>query len=193
MFVNLSLSLPQDHPIFSLANSDGYGPTSHGHVGTHLDTYLQVPIPVDWCERRAVLIDARSHGSVVSETAIDGLDIREGDMVIFRTGRMEETAYTVPEYFMNHPVLDWELIRTLLKKKISFIGIDAAGIRPGKKLGDEHHLADIECEESGCYVIENLTNLESLPDRSRSDFPVRLGWIQHQGASGVPVKVIAVV
>ena len=82
MFIDLSLSLPADHPIFTMVTDDGLSPQSLGHVGTHLDTYLGVPIPIDWCDRRGVLIDARPYGAVVPESAIDGLDIRAGDFVI---------------------------------------------------------------------------------------------------------------
>jgi kynurenine formamidase len=191
MFVDLSLSLPIDHPIFSMVTAEGLSPLSLGHVGTHLDTYLGVPIPIDWCDRRGVLIDARPYGAVVPESAIADVDIRAGDFVIFRTGRIEEVAYGSREYFTGHPQLDWSLIRALLAKKVSFIGIDASGIRHGVKLGDEHHQADVECEESHCYVVENLTNLGALPESAAKGFPIRLGWIQHQGTSGVAVKVIA--
>jgi kynurenine formamidase len=191
MFIDLSLSLPADHPIFKMATNEPTDPLSLGHVGTHLDTYLQVPIPVDWCDRRGVLVDARAYGPIVPPDVIATVDIREGDFVIFRTDRIEQVPYGTREYFTDHPILDWALIRALLGRKVSFIGIDASGIRHGVKLGDEHYQADVECEQSHCYVIENLTNLASLPDTARAGFPIRLGWIQHRGASGVAVKVVA--
>lgn len=191
MFIDLSLSLAANHPIFGMADEDEKSPLSLGHVGTHLDTYLGVPIPIEWCDRRAVLIDGRPYGAVIPEEAMAGLDIRAGDFVIFRTGRIDEVPYGSREYFTDHPQLDWALIRALLRIRVSFIGIDASGIRHGAKLGDEHHLADVECEESHCYVIENLTNLGALPETATRGFPIRLGWVQHQGASGVAVKVIA--
>lgn len=191
MFIDLTLSLPVDHPLFKKASADMQSPLGMGHVGTHLDTYLQRPIPVDWCDRRGVLVDARPYGAVVPESAIADLDIREGDFVIFRTDRIEEVPYGTLEYFTDHPQLAWELIRALLRKKVSFIGIDASGIRHGVKLGDEHHQADVECEESHCYVIENLTNLGALPASASGGFPIRVGWIAHRGASGIPVKVVA--
>jgi len=95
--------------------------------------------------------------------------------VIFRTDRIEEVEYGTREYFTDHPQLEWELIRGLLEKKVSFIGIDASGIRHGVKLGDEHHRADVLCEESHCYVIENLVNLGELPTTARKGFPIRVG------------------
>ena len=191
MFIDLSLSLSTDNPIYSLVKmEDMTDPRSIGHVGTHLDTFLQVPIPLDWCERRGVLVDARSYGAEVPQSAIAGFDIRPGDFVIFRTGWIEAVPYGTRAYFLGHPRLDWSLIRALLGRKVSFIGIDAAGIRHGVKIGDEHHQADVECEQSHCYVIENLANLSALPGSAKEGFAVRLSWLQHQGASGVPVKVI---
>jgi len=62
MFIDLSLSLPVDHPLFQMAIDDMKSPLSMGHIGTHLDTHLQRPIPVDWCDRRGVLVDARKYG-----------------------------------------------------------------------------------------------------------------------------------
>ena len=40
-------------------------------------------------------------------------------------------------------------------------------------------------------MIENLTNLGALPESARDGFEIRLGWVQHEGSSGVAVKVIA--
>jgi kynurenine formamidase len=191
MFVDLSLTLSVTDPIFTLVKEESSDPLSVGHVGTHLDTYLGRPIPLEWSERRGVLVDVRDKGPEVLLSAINGYDVREGDFIIFRTGRIEAQPYGTREYFMEHPVLDWALIRALLARHVSFIGIDAAGIRRGLKLGDEHHRADIECEQSHAYVIENLTNLAALPPSARDGFRARLGWVAHKGASGVAVKVVA--
>ncbi len=191
MYIDLSLSLPFDHPVFELAASMGdQSPASMGHVGTHLDTYLQKPIPLEWVHRRGILVDVRRYGDHVPTSAIDGLDIQAGDFVIFYTGFIDKHDYGSKEYFKNHPQLDWELIKKLLTFDISFIGIDAAGIRHGAKLGDDHHKADVFCEESHTYVIENLINLSDLA-KIGQPFDLRVAWISHRGASGIPCKVVA--
>ncbi len=70
---------------------------------------------------------------------------------------------------------------------MSFIGVDANGLRRGS----EHGKVDRLCEERGAYVIENLINLGRLQAVARRRFPVRVAWIAHEGQTGIPVKVVA--
>lgn len=155
-----------------------------GHVGTHLDTYLKSEIPLEYFKRRGILVNttAFSETREIDKIDISGLDIREGDFVVFRTDRIKK-VYGTKEYFENHPQLSHELIEELCHRKISFIGIDTAGIRQG----DEHTPADKLCEDNNIYVIENLTNLDKI---TTNNFFVYTMWLDDKEATGLKCRVM---
>ncbi|MBM6830323.1 cyclase family protein [Anaerotignum lactatifermentans] len=154
-----------------------------GHLGTHLDTYLHCPVPLEYLQSRGVLFDVRGIGKVTPED-ISPEKVREGDFVLFRTGRIEEAAYGTPAYGQEHPCLSWEVIRMLTEKKIRFIGIDAEGIRRH----GEHQKADCYCEERGVYVIENLSGLSQIHEE---EFRVFAMWLEDEELSGLRCRVVA--
>ena len=113
---------------------------------------------------------------------LSGVNIKAGDFVLFRTDRIEK-VYGTREYFHKHPELSYEVIHYLIKKEISFIGIDCSGIRQG----EEHTPADILCEDNNIYVIENLSNLDKIPD---NNFTVYTMWLEDKDATGLKCRVI---
>lgn len=67
---------------------------------------------------------------------IDDIDMNKvtKDMfVCFYTGFIEEEGYGTKKYFTEHPQLSNELLEVLLKKNVSIIGVDFAGVRRGKE------------------------------------------------------------
>ena len=183
----LELSLPieaGDEKLSGLAG-DKEALVKLGHRGTHLDRLLKSVIPLNYFKSRGLCFDVR-RTEVPGLVAVSDIDldlIRPGDFVMFRSGVMEKFAYGSREY-MNAPFeLDWKLIEALLELKIHFIGLDARGIR----LNEEHREADTRCEKAGVFVIENLCNLEKLPD---GPFEVYAAWFD-LGGSGLPVRVVA--
>ena len=114
--------------------------------------------------------------------------IEAGDFVMVRTGRLEQTAYGSGAYFRDHPQLSWELFDHLLKCGVSFIGVDAAGVRRDA----EHGIADERAEQAGCYIIENIANLDALVEAAAGKpFRVHTGWTGLQGFSGLSCRVVA--
>lgn len=157
-----------------------------GHVGTHLDTYLKSVVPLAYFKRAGVCIDVFgvAEQREIEVEDVENVDILEGAFVLFRTGRIERHQYGTKEYFDHHPQLSHRLIAYLTQKKISFIGIDCAGIRRG----EEHGPADILCEENGIYVIENVCRLNEL---SSEPFTVYTMWLDDPAATGLKCRVIA--
>ncbi len=155
-----------------------------GHVGTHLDSYKKTNIPLEYFRRNGVLIDV-SHFCQEREVAlsdISDIDIKPGDFVLFRTDRIKK-VYGTREYFHRHPELSHEVIEYLIKKEISFIGIDCPGIRQG----EEHRPADMLCEDKNIYVIENLSNLDRI---NTKNFTVYTMWLEDKTATGLKCRVI---
>lgn len=185
----ISIKIDKSHKIWeSLKNSTSPALMMAGHVGTHTDVYLGSEVPQEYLERNGVLVDCKGYplkkGEIGME-AIKNVDIKEGDFVIFNTGYLNEYPYACESYFIDHPVLTWELIDFLISKKVSFIGIDCAGIR----LGKEHREADERCERAGTYVIENLSS-EALT-MIKGDFDVVTVWTNNPLLSGLSTKVFA--
>lgn len=167
----------------------GKGVQSHvkaGHVGTHLDTYCQTPISLEYFKSVGVLIDVTliCENREIDVDDVAHIKIPQDSFVIFRTGRIERFAYGSREYFLDHPQLSGELIEWLISRKIRFIGIDCSGIRRG----EEHKPADIHCEENGVYVIENLCNLDKI---NSGNLVVYTMWLDDPDMTGLKCRVIA--
>ena len=152
------------------------------HVGTHIDVYNNSTIKKEFQNVRGIVIDVR--GVVeIGVRQIEDEEIKSGDFVIFRTGYMEKYGYGAKEYFNSKeaPFLKVDLIDELIKRKISFVGIDLHGVQHGK----DHKKIDIYCEEKGVYVVENLVNL----DKIKTKVDLKLNWQQENGESAIPLEI----
>lgn len=182
MYVDLTTVVSADSPLTLWAKSQNNPYVAMGHVGTHLDTYEKSNIPLEYFKSEGIVFNVRNFSEVMPENI--NLDlVKEGDFVLFRTGRMEAHDYGEPGYFENHPQLSQELIKRLLEKKIRFIGIDCPGIRQN----NEHEAADKLCEQHGVYVIENLKNIENI---STQRFTVYTMWLDDEIMTGLRCRVI---
>ena len=157
-----------------------------GHLGTHFDV-MNKEFPLEYTRRNAIVFDV----SKVQDRDIEIWDIDmtkiEKDMFVgFYTGFIEKEAYGSKEYFSGHPQLSQKLIEELVKKDISIIGIDCAGIRRGK----EHVPADQFCADRGVFVIENLCNLKELCGHGNS-FIANTYPMNYAEMSGLPCRVVA--
>ena len=157
-----------------------------GHLGTHFDV-MDKEFPLEYTSRKAVVFDVTNVRGREIEISDINLELVQTDMfVAFRTGFGEEVAYGTPEYFKEHPQLSYELIDSLLEKKISVIGVDCAGIRRGA----EHVPIDQKCADQGIFVIENLWDLNKVLDRNQ-EFIARTYPMRISGITGLPCRVIA--
>ena len=152
-----------------------------GHFGTHFDV-MDKEFPLEYCERKGYVFDVRDKEEI-SEEDIDLDKVQEGTLIAFCSGIQKKYPYGTKEYHRSHPQLSQELIEKLLKKKISLIGIDFAGIRRS----GEHTPADQHCADHGVFVIENLTNLESVLERECIFYVFPLSLLH---SSGLPCRVI---
>lgn len=182
MYIDLTTIISQDSPLASWAKSQDNPLIAMGHIGTHLDTYEKSHIPLEYFKSEGILFDVRKIAEVTPED-IDLNLVKEGDFIIFRTGRMEAYPYGTSAYFENHPQLSHRLIKKLIEKKIHFIGIDCPGIRQHS----EHESADRLCEQHGIYVIENLKNVSNI---LVPRFTVYTMWLEDEIMTGLRCRVI---
>jgi kynurenine formamidase len=191
MKIDLSVAITEEilNTLFNL-NATGQIPpvAKFGHIGTHFDV-MDKEFQLENTERKGTLFDV-SHvkGRDIEITDIDTAKIAENDFVIFHTGCLKERKYGSPGYFTSHPELANALITYLVNKKVSMIGIDAAGIRNSA----EHPKADQYCADNGIFVIENLDNLDLLLKETRThEFIVHTYPVKYQGLTGLPCRVVA--
>jgi kynurenine formamidase len=162
--------------------------TSLGHLGTHFDVADQ-EFRLANLRRRGRVFDVRgAAGRDVEARDLDAARIEKDDFILLYTGFLQQEGYGTPRYFRSHPQLSRELIELLLGKRVSLIGIDAAGIRRGA----EHTPIDRSCAQRGVFIVENLTNLDLLLQKAGdAAFEVFTFPIHFEGLSGLPCRVVA--
>ncbi|MFZ7102497.1 MAG: cyclase family protein [Peptococcaceae bacterium] len=161
---------------------------SFGHLGTHFDV-MNKRFPLECLERAGIVFDV----SRISHRDIEAADfplnlVERGMFVAFYTGYIERVPYGTRQYFSEHPQLSHELIRILLDKKVSIIGVDFAGVRRGK----EHTPTDQICADGGVFIVENLCNLKKLlAGRTAGTFQANTYPMNFANMTGLPCRVVA--
>lgn len=158
----------------------------YGHLGTHFDV-MNKEFPLAYTTRKGIVFDISNVKD--REISIDDIDlnkVHENMFVAFYSGFIEEVGYGNHVYFKEHPELSHELIKALISKNISIIGVDFAGVRRGK----EHPQADQYCADHNVFVIENLCNLKQLVDINK-EYVIHTYPLNYTGVTGLPSRVIA--
>lgn len=157
-----------------------------GHLGTHFDV-MDKEFPLDYTRRSGVVFDVRH--ALNREIGVEDVDwsaVGEGMFIAFYTGYGEKEEYGTKTYFSAHPQLSQELIRALVARGVSIIGVDCAGVRRGA----EHTPADQFCADNGVFVIENLCGLDKLI-AAGACFTAHTYPMCFTGVTGLPCRVIA--
>ena len=173
--IDISHTLDETTPIFpgdyktaisrhkSLEKDDctAYLLQSYLHTGTHIDAPMHLinddrtvkDFPLDKFYGKGVLIDARGEKLIEMKPIYRDI-IDEQSIVLLFTGF--DTVYFKEEYFTRHPVVGDDFAKFLLSRKIKILGMDmpAPDYSP--------FLFHKELLKVGIFVLENLTNLESL-------------------------------
>jgi len=165
------------------------------HTGTHIDAPAHIIpgsltidlIPVTRFLGPATVIgveprDAHIHKDVLLPYA--GV-IRESEFVLLHTGWSKH--WGTEEYFADFPVLSDDAALWLASFQLKGIGIDAISVDPVDALDLRNHKRMLS---RGTLIIENLTNLESLP--AKGFLFVCMPW-KLQGGDGSPVRAYAMI
>lgn len=183
MLIDITLKITPKMAKESSGNRDS---SLVGHLGTHFDVMNQ-EFPLSYTRRQGIVFDV----SAVKERDISTEDVdfdavAPNTFVAFYTGYIEENEYGTKSYFASHPQLTHELIKALVEKGVSVIGLDFGGVRRGK----EHVPADQYCADNGTFVIENLCNLKTVLDHG-NHFIAHTYPMNYVGITGIPCRVIA--
>lgn len=127
-----------------------------------------------------------------------GERIRSGDAVLLHTGHSRYSRYWTlgesgKEFWMHGwPYMTHSCVDYLINKQIRLIGVES--MDPDLVYPNDLTTAEFSAHRTflrkGILIIENLTNLEKVPDRRCQLIAVPL---KLKGCSGSPVRVLAVV
>ncbi len=198
MIVDLSVALSPETPVYpgdpkiEIKQFAGFATEGYlGHVlllGTHAATHIDAPAHM--------LESAQTLGKIPLEVfmgeakllqdttlkAVEAAEVEPGDIVIFDTGTSKR--FNDPSYFTDYPVLSEEVTDYLLEKKIKLVGLDTCSA--DNTAGFPVHKKFLS---AGVPIVENLTNLSTLRDKTFQFFAPPLKF----DLDGAPTRAFAVV
>jgi kynurenine formamidase len=157
------------------------------HFSAHTATHVDLVFPDRRMDPERMigngkLIDA-SQSSVrqIQLPAVEHqVDIEPGDFVFIRT---DWSRFAGTGKYHHHPELSLEVVKWLIAKEITAVGIDALGLALGRGHGQHDRLL----ARHDIFVIENLDNLASIPDRR---FKVYCFPLKIDNTDAIPARVM---
>jgi len=191
---------------------DGFN-LNYIHMGEHTGTHIGTPlhfikdgfdtsmIPLNLLIIESIVIDISKKASLNRNYLLNICDIEMWEKIygeirekciLVRTGW--EKYWKTKDYLgidkdgvMHFPGIKPEAVSFLIKKGVKIIGIDTHGIDGGMSKDFESNRILFE---NGDIHIENLKNLDKLPERG---FYIFLGSLKIKGGSGSPARIIALI
>jgi kynurenine formamidase len=207
-------------PARLLRHGEAWADETLTYFGTHNSTHVDAPwhynstirgepaqtideLPLDWFLGDGVVLDmtAKGDGEVIEAGEVEaelgrvGHELKERDIVLFRTGR--DAHYGLPDYLALGPAVGADATRWLWDRGVRVMGIDAWGWDGPLYLQAQKA---IERDEPGVFwaahqadlpycQVERLVNLASLPP---TGFQVACFPLRIVGASAAPARVVAI-
>jgi arylformamidase len=166
------------------------------HTGTHLDAPSHFvadsqSVDVIAVERfvcTALLLRVPKHANeLITLEEIENIkEIDQGIATIFDTGWNKMA--TNDDYMTSNPGLSKEAAEFLVEKKVNAVGIDSPSIDTGI---ERHFTCHNALLSSGILIVENLCNLDRF--ESKAKFTLLINPLKLRGASGSPIRALAVV
>ncbi|WP_028551146.1 cyclase family protein [Paenibacillus sp. UNC451MF] len=168
------------------------------HGGTHVDapyhffkdglTIEQIPIDATMGNAHVVDVSFKDPSEPVTREMIEkvveekGLDIKEGDIVLFRCWPGEWNG----PGFHDCKALAASVGEWVVEKKLKAIGLDLANADINDNMKRDVHLALLS---RNILIIENVVNLDKL---SKNSFYFMGTPLNMKGLSGSPIRAIAI-
>ena len=167
------------------------------HIGTHMEVPYHAledaadlaTVPVEQFAGEAAILDLRDHSAgesipleEVQRAAEQAGGVGQGDIVFCMTGWSQHYG---SQQYDEPPFLAREAVHWLVGRGIKMLGIDTRGSMDPAFPDRQNHLPLFE---AGVVYIENLTNLEAVPE-SRVSVVALPPAIE--GLEGFPVRVVA--
>ncbi|GAA0126428.1 cyclase family protein [Clostridium sp. CTA-19] len=153
------------------------------NMGTHIDVMgLDVLIKNERLISPGIKFDVSNIiDRPIKLSDLDLSRVKEDVYVFFQTSW--DKYFKDEEKYNNHPEVSMEVIEYLVDKKVNMIGIDTLGLGIGKN----HGLIDVYLGKNETYAIENLTNLENIPEEN---FKVYCLPMKIEGLDALPARIL---
>lgn len=153
------------------------------NMGTHIDVMsTDVIIENDRLISEGVKFDVSNiTGRAIELDDLELSRIKEGVYVLFQTNW--DKYLNEDEKYSTHPEISMEVIEYLVGKKVNMIGIDTLGLG----LRRNHGTIDEYLAKNKIYGIENLANLNSIPEEN---FKVYCLPIKIEGLDALPARLL---
>lgn len=173
------------------------------HSGSHVDFtkhYVEdgetaETVPLDRTCGEAVIIDLMplqpDHDITPADLEAAAPDIRDGDVVLVRTGWSDVAWGDFPRYYVGSPACSPEAARWLAGTGAKAIGFDCFPERAAKKqdyLPSEFVVHEI-IGDAGAILMQSMTNLAALPADRR--FLFFAPFLKVTGGEGAPARYFA--
>ncbi len=171
---------------FKLCSQSGthiQGPHYFLKRGRKIDTY-----PLSTFEGAALIIDIEKRGvdtTVAELTAKIGNDKTEDNIIVFRTGHMEELIQAGFIDPARRPGLSLEAAAYLVEVcRVKMVAIDSIGVE--SRVTNNYEVNRYLCEQ-GVLILEGLVNLQHVKSRHvfLEAFPLKI-----QGVEGTPCRAV---
>ena len=157
------------------------------HCGSHMDAPLHMveagstieTLDLDRFIGECRVFDLTSVKECIKKSDIEGLDIREGERVLFKTRNSYDTAYNPKFVYIEEDAASY-----LAKKNIRCIGIDAMSLERDKKEHPTHKIL----LGAGVGVVEDL----QLKDVEEGTYFLSALPLKIRGAEGSPVRAVLI-
>lgn len=174
------------------------------HSGSHVDFTKHYredgetaeAVPLDRTSGEAVVIDlshvGEDHDITVADLEAAAPEIRQGDVVLVRTGWSDRAWGEFPRYYTGSPACTPEAARWLVEQGAKAVGFDCFPERAAKKssyLPEEFVVHEI-IGDAGAILMQSLTNLAALPVGER--FLFFAAFLKVTGGEGSPARFLAV-
>lgn len=206
--IDLSHPLSTNMPVYpgtmpaELTNNSVFSEDGHrekkilinSHTGTHIDApahmmargkYLD-ELPINTYFGKAIVVDVSVEPNrAIPLKWIEHIRNDSGlEYIVFRTGGSQ--YWDTEKYFTDFKYPSLELSERLVALKLKGIGIDVSSVDP---VGADSYDIHYTLLGAGLVLVENLTNLEQLPENQVFDFACFPLHIRQ--ADGSPVRAVA--
>ena len=137
------------------------------HSGTHIDApahFVPGGKTIDGYDVRDFILPARvvnvADAEAVRPSALDGLNIRPGEAILFKTEKSASGLCTSGAFSESYVYITPEAAEVCVEKGVRLVGIDYISV---DRFGDETYPAHRKLLESGTLILEGI-DLRAVPE-----------------------------
>lgn len=188
-----------EKPVFEKKDIEEYAEikiTMYTHTATHIDAPMHIikgartldELPMDRFMGKAIVIDCKHFaGKLITLDFLKQFEdrIKNAEFILLNSGW--SAKWKTDSYFEGFPTLTGEAAEWLTQFNLKGIGLDSISLDPVEDMNLPNHKIVLAKE---ILIIENMTNMDSLPDE---EFMFQCFPLKIEKADGSPVRAVALV